>query len=181
MQVCHTYHCGTCPRTGTSESDSIGTCFGFSFGSYSGVHTYHTPVWGEWSDGRNPTKWEKQKSSLILRKTPNYTFLFTHIACFKCLSCSVHVKDLYTLLKRDRKLCTQSKPGASPNRLAGHSKVVFVLICPWIRRGFLSWKHSFCLPGIVTEIQNRNEVDNSTQEDHILNVRGEQYDHGKGK
>jgi len=55
MQVCHTYHCGTCPQTGTSESDSIGTCFGSSFGSYSGVHTCHTPVWGEWSDGRNPT------------------------------------------------------------------------------------------------------------------------------
>lgn len=57
---------------------------------------------------------------------------------------------------------------------------MFVLICPWIRRGFLSWKHSFCLPGMVTEIQNRNEVDNPTREDHILNTRGEQNDYGKG-
>lgn len=57
LRYCHTYHCGTCPQTGTSESDSIGTCFGSSFGSYSGVHTCRTPVWGEWSDGRNPTMW----------------------------------------------------------------------------------------------------------------------------
>lgn len=147
-----THHCGTCPQTGTSESDSIGTCFGSSFGSYSVVHIYRTPAWGEWSGGRNPTRRRNRTLFEFILKNQNSTHSYKHFqnnqinVCFKYqfrsvlypIKSSPSILSSYLVIKRARNLCTLSKAGASGNSLAAHSQAVFVLICPWIRRGFLS-------------------------------------------
>lgn len=53
----HSHHHGTFPKTGTSESDNIGTCYDSSSESCRNVHSAHIPVSFAQYAGKSP-EWD---------------------------------------------------------------------------------------------------------------------------
>lgn len=63
------HHRGTFPKTGTSGSDNIGTCYDFSSESCRNAHSAHIPVSSAQYAGKSPAQ---SKAHLVKQLTQNF-------------------------------------------------------------------------------------------------------------